>query len=124
MVEGPVSERLYDSIPRRFGAVYTAPKRPIYFGAPGERVYFFFSPSIAGRSLRELGFRATRRGRPVGLLSCCAALVIFCPSIAGRPLRGLGFRATRRGRPVGLLAAAQLWLTVNMVELLPNVPYK
>ena len=32
-------------------------------------------PLESGRSLRELGFRATRRGRPVGLLSCCAALV-------------------------------------------------
>ena len=35
---------------------------------------FFIGPSSAGRSLRELGLRATGRGRPVGLLRCCAAI--------------------------------------------------
>ena len=64
---------------------------------------FLFCPSIAGRSLRELGFRATGRGRPVGLRSCCAALVIFWPLNRRALTFGqLGFRATGRGRPVGL----------------------
>ena len=65
---------------------------------------FLFCPSDAGRSLRELGLRATRRGRPVGLLSCCAALLTMNFGVLNRLIadQPKGRDCGLAGRPASL----------------------